>query len=106
MRALSDADVAAIRNAFNAVLAALPENRLRTLVLELLFAPFTMTTLNRKRGRPRKDVEEENVVPLHRHAGRRRKGAGDEAKAAERRARYAANRKAPKNSSPPAHGSP
>jgi hypothetical protein len=54
MRALSDADVAAIRSAFNAVLAALPEDRLRNLVLELMFAPFTMTTQHRRpagRGR-------------------------------------------------------
>jgi hypothetical protein len=96
MRALSDADVNAVRNAFHAVLAALPENRLRDLVLELLFAPFTTTTAHRKVGRPRTAaVEEDNVVvPLQRNGRRRRKGAVTDPKLAERRARYAANRKA------------
>jgi hypothetical protein len=95
MRAMTDADVDAIRSAFNSVLAALPENRLRNLVLELLFSPFTTTTQHRKIGRPRKgDVEGENVVPLQRNGRRRRKGAVDETKLAARRQRAAASRRA------------
>jgi hypothetical protein len=98
MRAMTDADVAAIRSAFDSVLAALPQDRLRTLILELMFAPLTMTTPlhpHRRRGRPRKDVEEGNVVPLQRKtARRRRKGAVDENKLIQRRKRAAANRRA------------
>jgi hypothetical protein len=95
MRAIPDAD--AVRNAFHAVLNALPEDKLRTLILELLLAGLTPPAplaRQRKVGRPRKSVEEENVVPVHRHARRRRGRAVDEAKLAERRKRYAATRKA------------
>lgn len=96
MRALSDADVEAIRSAFDSVLAALPQDRLRNLVLELMFSPFTTTTQHRKRGRPRKHADEGNVVSLHqRKPGRkRRRKSVDAAKLAARRKRYAANRRA------------
>jgi hypothetical protein len=96
MRAMSDADVAAVRAAVNRVLAELPEDKLRRFILELMFSPFTMTTQHRRRGgRPRKHVDEETIVPLPRKTrGRRRKGAVDAAKLAERRKRYAANRRA------------
>jgi hypothetical protein len=93
MRAMTDADVAAIRNTFDSVLAALPQDRLRTLVLELMFAPLT-TTAHCKPGRPRRGVEGENVVPLHRKRRRRGRPAVDAAKLAERRKRAAASRKA------------
>jgi hypothetical protein len=90
MRALSDADVEAIRSAFDSVLAALPQDRLRNLVLELMFSPFTTTTQHRKRGRPRKHADEGNVVSLHqRKPGRkRRRKSVDAAKLAARRKRY------------------
>jgi hypothetical protein len=87
---------AAVRNAFHAVLNAMPEDKLRTLILELLLAGLSPARQapHRKRGRPPKAVEEENA-PLQRNtARRRRKGAVDEAKLAERRKRYAAKRKA------------
>jgi hypothetical protein len=41
MTDMSDADVNAIRSAFNAVLNAMPEDKLRTLILELLLAGLT-----------------------------------------------------------------
>jgi hypothetical protein len=88
-------DAEAVRAAFYAVLNEMPEDRLRKLLLELLLAPFTMTTPphpHRSRGRPRKAaIEDGNVVRLPR---RRRKPAVDERKLADRRKRYAAKRKA------------
>jgi hypothetical protein len=94
----------AVRSAFYAVLNEMPEDKLRKLILELLLAPFTMTTAHRKRDRRRKavegkDVDEEKVVSLHqRKNGRKRcrsrTVAVDAAKLAERRKRAAANRKA------------
>jgi hypothetical protein len=89
-------DADAVRNAFHAVLAAVPEDKLRTLILELLLAPLTTTqpALHRKRGRPRKAVEEGNVVPLPRKTARRRRNGAVDPKLAERRRRYEAKRTA------------
>jgi hypothetical protein len=103
MRATADA--VAVRNAFNAVLAAMPEDRLRNLLLELLLAPFTSHPQHRKVGQPRNVVEEENI-PLQRKTSRRRrrKGAVDEAKLAERRHRTAAARKAQRHAAKAAAG--
>jgi hypothetical protein len=104
MRAMTDADVAAIRSAFDSVLAALPEDRLRRLILELMFAPFTMTRQHRRKpGRPRK-AGEGNVVRLPRNGRRRRKAAVDQAKLAERRARATANRRAQRHAAKAGNG--
>jgi hypothetical protein len=92
MRITDDEFRAAVRAFFD----ALPAERLRDLALKFLADPFTNSQRQPGRpGRPRKAVEEGNVVPLHRKPGRRRrKPAVDEAKLAKRRKRYAANRKA------------
>jgi hypothetical protein len=42
MRPMTDADVDAIRSAFNRVLAELPGDRLRNLVLELMSQPVPL----------------------------------------------------------------